>query len=113
MAAQDGAEEDAGEPAGSAGEDRDQRGGSGDSCGAAGGRRFGSYLRSSLSCRTGPLGLPPRQRRPFCGGPDSRGHFVACIPCLALMIFVGPPVGRKEVGRKEDDPEVWGWFQAR
>ncbi len=32
------------------------------------------------------------------------GHFVACIPCLAQMIFVGPPVGRKV-----DDPEVSCW----
>jgi hypothetical protein len=36
------------------------------------------------------------------------GHFVAGIPCLAQMIFVGPPVGRKE-----DDPEVSCWFLAR
>ena len=25
-----------------------------------------------------------------------RGHFVACIPCLAETIFDGPPVGWKE-----------------
>ncbi len=43
-------------------------------------------------------------------GPTTRGAATSwrVYLCLAQMIFVGPPVGRKE-----DDPEVLCWIQAR
>jgi hypothetical protein len=48
-----------------------------------------------MSCRSGPLRLPPRKQRPVCGDPDSRGHFVGVYTGLAGMIVVGPTVGRE------------------
>ena len=32
-----------------------------------------------LSYRTGPLRVATHKRRPVCGDPGSRGHFVACV----------------------------------
>src|SRR5207302_10524425 len=61
MAAQDGSEEDVGEPAGSAGDDRDQRRRSGDSGGVARIWRFGRSLKGSV--------LPD--------GPTSRGAAIS------------------------------------
>jgi hypothetical protein len=37
------------------------------------------------------------------------GHFVACIPCLAQMIFGGPPVGRSPRFRADFRPVELGF----
>src|ERR1700722_8508655 len=37
-----------------------------------------------VSCRTGPLRLPPHKRRPVCGDPDSGSHFVTRRPVWVM-----------------------------
>jgi hypothetical protein len=47
-----------------------------------------------LSCRTGPLRLPPHERRPVRGDPDSGGRSHAFLIGLAGSLFwVLPLVG--------------------